>query len=75
MQDRLPAVAQVVFIGALVSAGTGPAISAMVLGVSPRDPALLLALAAVLLLIALISCAGPVRRSLRVDPLSSLRDE
>jgi predicted permease len=62
-------------IGALVSAGTGPAISAMVLGVSPRDPALLLALAAVLLLIALISCAGPVRRSLRVDPLSSLRDE
>lgn len=61
--------------GALLSAGTGPAISSMVLGVSPRDPALLLSIALLLLAIAALSCAGPLRRSLRIDPLVSLKDE
>jgi predicted permease len=62
-------------LGALLSAGTGPAVSAMVLGVSPRDPALLLAIVAVLAVLTLLSSAGPLRRSLRVDPLIALREE
>jgi ABC-type antimicrobial peptide transport system permease subunit len=62
-------------IGALLSAGTGPLISSMVLGVSPRDPFLLAAIVALLGLIALISCAGPIRRSLNVDPVVALRIE
>jgi predicted permease len=62
-------------LGALLSAGTGPLVSSMVLGVSPRDPALVVAIAALLAAIALLSCVGPVRRSLRVDPLVALREE
>jgi ABC-type antimicrobial peptide transport system permease subunit len=62
-------------IGAVISAGTGPLVSSMVLGVSPREPLLLVAIVSLLGAIALASCAGPVRRSLRVDPLVALREE
>ena len=60
---------------AQLSAGTGPLVSSMVLGVSPREPALLAAIVAILALITLLSSAGPLRRSLRVDPLTALREE
>ena len=62
-------------LGALLSAGTGPLVSSMVLGVSPREPALLAAIVVVLAVITLLSSAGPLRRSLRVDPLTALREE
>jgi predicted permease len=62
-------------VGALITAGTGPLVSSMVLGVSPREPLLLAAIIVMLAAIALVSCAGPVRRSLRVDPLVALRDD
>ena len=62
-------------LGALFAAATGPAVSSMVLGVSPREPVLALAIAALLAAIALVSSVGPVRRSLRVDPLTALREE
>jgi predicted permease len=62
-------------IGALLTAGTGPLISAMVLGVSPREPLLLGVIVSLLAAITLISCAGPVRRSLRIDPLIALKDD
>jgi predicted permease len=61
--------------GTLISFGTGPLVSALVLGVSPRDPVMLAAIAAGLGIITAISCAGPVRRSLSIDPLTALRDE
>jgi putative ABC transport system permease protein len=61
--------------GAVLTAGTGPAISSMVLGVSPREPAVLIAIGGLMLAIAAASCAGPIRRSLRVDPLIALRDD
>ncbi len=62
-------------IGALLSAITGPVVSSMVLGASPREPLLVVAIVALLGLIAVISCAGPLRKSLRVDPLIALREE
>jgi predicted permease len=62
-------------LGGLCSAGTGPLVSSMVLGVSPREPALVAAIVALLAVIGLVSCIGPVRRSLRVDPLTALREE
>ncbi len=62
-------------LGGLLSAGTGPLVSSMVLGVSPREPALVAGIAALLAAIALVSCAGPIRRSLRVDPLVALRED
>lgn len=62
-------------IGAVITAGTGPLVSSAVLGVSPREPLLLAAIVSVMVVMALIACAGPLRRSLRIDPLIALRDE
>ena len=62
-------------LGAVISTGTGPLVSSMVLGVSPREPLLLVAIVSLLAIIALVSCAGPVRRSLGVDPLVALRND
>ena len=62
-------------LGALLAALTGPVVSSMVLGVSPREPLLLAAIVALLAIIAALSSVGPIRRSLRVDPLISLRYE
>ena len=62
-------------LGAALTAGTGPLVSSMVLGVSPRDPALVLGIVVLLATIALVSSAGSIRRSLRVDPLVALRED
>ena len=68
-------VAMGIGLGALLTAATGPMVSSMVLGVSPREPAVLAGIVAVLAVITLLSSAGPLRRSLRVDPLIALREE
>ena len=76
MMSRVVAIVAIgIGLGALLSAGTGPLVSSMVLGVSPREPAVLAAIFAVLTFITIISSAGPLRRSLRVDPLHALREE
>ena len=62
-------------IGVILTAGTGPLISSMVLGVSPREPLLVAAIIALMAILALVSCAGPIRRSLRIDPLIALRED
>ena len=62
-------------LGALLSAGTGPVVSSMVLGVSPAEPVLIAAIVGMLALIAIVVVRGPIRRSLRIDPLIALREE
>jgi predicted permease len=62
-------------LGAVLAAGTGPAMSSLVLGVSPGEPGVMVAIVALLAVIAALSSAGPVRRSLGVDPLTALREE
>jgi len=62
-------------IGVTLAMGTGPLVSSMVLGVSPGEPLLLAAIVLGLGLITLASCLGPVRRSLRIDPMTALRDD
>ncbi len=61
--------------GALMTLGTGPLLSSLVLGASPRDP---------LMLAGIVVCARPNRvrvllrpgtRSLRVTPIAALREE
>jgi ABC-type antimicrobial peptide transport system permease subunit len=61
--------------GAVLSLVTGPLVSSLVLGVSPREPFVLAAIVAVLAIIAFASSVGPMRRSLRVEPLTALREE
>ena len=60
--------------GFLLAMATGAALSSLALGVSPREPLILAALVGGITTIAVLSCWGPVRRSLRVDPLTVLRE-
>jgi hypothetical protein len=60
--------------GLLLAMATGSALSSFALGVSPREPLILSVLIAAVAAIAVLSCWGPVRRSLRLDPLTVLRE-
>jgi predicted permease len=61
--------------GALMTLGTGPLLSSLVLGASPLDPLMLAGIVVALALIVFASCFGPIRRSLRVTPIAALREE
>jgi hypothetical protein len=43
--------------------------------VTPTDPATLVAVSGVLLLVAVIAGLGPTRRAMRIDPMTALRSE
>jgi ABC-type antimicrobial peptide transport system permease subunit len=50
-------------------------IAHLLFGVSPNDPATLLAVAAILSAVAALSACLPARRAVGVDPLEALRHE
>jgi ABC-type antimicrobial peptide transport system permease subunit len=64
-----------VTIGVLLTLATGPLLSSLVLGTSPSDPLLIAGIVASLAIIVLASCFGPVRRSLRVSPVTALKED
>ena len=61
--------------GIAVSLALTRFMSALLLGVSPMDPAVFTAITALLTAVALLACLIPARRALRVDPLDVLRAE
>ncbi len=61
--------------GVLLTQGSGPLLSSLILGASPGDPILLAGIVVALTLIVFASCFGPVRRSLRVTPIAALRED
>src|SRR6202045_4296523 len=64
-----------VVVGAVASLGVARVIATQLWGVSPYDPATLVAVPILLLLTGLVACWLPARRAARVNPLVALRYE
>ena len=62
-------------IGIALAFAAGRSLSALLAGVQPTDPATMLAAAALAILMALLGCAVPAIRAMRVDPATALRNE
>jgi ABC-type antimicrobial peptide transport system permease subunit len=62
-------------IGLVASFGVGRLLTSLLYGVSPSDPASLLATAAILLATALLASGVAALRAGRIDPLRALRYE
>jgi putative ABC transport system permease protein len=62
-------------IGLTVSFALTSVISGLLFGVQATDPATLVAITLLLLLVAMVSCLIPARRATKVDPLVALRHE
>ncbi len=61
-------------IGLVGSFAFGRALSSLVFGVSPTDPATFASVAALLATVALLACALPARRATRVEPTEALQE-
>ena len=64
-----------VLIGIVLALALGRLVASLLYGVSPRDPATIVAAAAVLLITSVIAAAVPAWRATRVDPVIALRAE
>ncbi|MCG8458460.1 MAG: ABC transporter permease, partial [Holophagales bacterium] len=64
-----------IVLGYLVVLAGGPHLGAQLFQVAPRDPAVLVVLPLLLLLVSLFACTSPVRRASRIEPVEALRDE
>jgi predicted permease len=62
-------------LGLVVAVAGAGALSALVVGVNPRDPLTLAGTAGVLGIVALVASYLPARRATRIDPLIALRAE
>src|SRR5262249_38988426 len=60
-------------LGLAASLGLTPMMAGLLYGVRPTDAATLAGVPAVLLAVALLACAVPARRAMRVDPVTALR--
>ena len=61
--------------GIALALAIGPLLMQIVYQASPREPAVLAAVGAVISLVGLVACWAPARRSLRVAPMAALREE
>ena len=60
-------------IGIALGTAAGSLLSTIVYEASPRDPVVLGGVAGLMIAVGLVSCWGPARRSLRIEPGSALR--
>lgn len=62
-------------IGLVAAMASGRALEALLFGVSPNEPWILLAVSALLLGLVLLASLAPARRASGVDPMTSMRAE
>jgi putative ABC transport system permease protein len=64
-----------VAIGLALAVAFAQSVAAFLFGVQPRDPATFASVIAVLVLTAMLACAVPALRAVRVDPVEAFRNE
>ena len=64
-----------VLIGTVITLAAARLLSAILYGVSPRDPETYVAAILLLTLVGLIACWNPTVRAMRIDPARALREE
>ena len=64
-----------IFVGAAVSLAGSTLIESLLYGVSPRDPAVLVATTITLFAVSLLACWLPARRAARLSPVDALRTD
>ncbi|HEX8725837.1 MAG TPA: FtsX-like permease family protein, partial [Gemmatimonadaceae bacterium] len=64
-----------VLLGVAAALALGRLVASLLYGVSPHDPLVLAATAAVLIVVAVAACFVPAARAARVDPMETLRAE
>jgi len=69
--SRLPGIG----LGAVLALVTGRWLSAFLVGVRPRDPLMLFAVAALIAGVTAVAAYVPARRASRIDPLVALRSD
>jgi predicted permease len=75
LRDGMAPVVSGVIVGLAASFATNRVLQSQLVGVSPFDPVTIAGALAVLLVIALMACALPARRAVRVDPVVAIRHE
>jgi predicted permease len=64
-----------VVIGMGIAVGAGRLVASQLYGISPRDPAVMLLCAGVLIAVTIVAGFAPARRATKVDPIIALRAE
>ena len=62
-------------LGAVLALGTSRWLSAFLVGVRPRDPVMLAAVALLIAVVTAVAAYVPARRASRIDPLVALRSD
>jgi predicted permease len=75
LREGLAVAGVAVLAGAVISRLIGGAVSDMLFGVTPADPAVYLLVGLTILVVAAAAGLGPARRAMAADPLSVLRDD
>jgi putative ABC transport system permease protein len=61
-------------IGVIVALAVTRLLSALLFGVSSRDPLTFIAVPVLLAIVAAVACLAPARKATRVDPVIALRE-
>lgn len=64
-----------ILIGTIITLAAGRLLSAILYGISPRDPATYATALLLMIAVALIACWNPAARAVHVDPVRTLREQ